>query len=276
MVSAPNSAGYGSCWIQWLNNAPANGSSYRVKGNYHSNFPTNESFLMLQTMSGDNYNEQPWWYTTGGNNLSMDATLPVYDRLGGNVAIKFCSWGQTATEEVEATLRNLSVERVSAALATVKDNVSYNNNLISNNISAPVITCSDGAWCASHRNNNTTINISKVNAAGKLVASSLNTTGDFGTCWSQRINTPTDSTFYRLKADVNSNFSTNESYIKIETDSHINDKTFYTNGNGIVQSTFQMTDTTNPGYITVKFCDWGNGTAKRTATLNSIHFGVNY
>ena len=101
---------FGSCWLHWLQGAKADGSRYRIRATFDSDFSTNTSFIQLQTYSTDNYLRTPL-YTTG--RTSIDEVITITDANPNYVAIKFCSWGtSTATTSKGATLKTISVEKL--------------------------------------------------------------------------------------------------------------------------------------------------------------------
>ncbi len=104
------SGDFGSCWIQWLQGAKADGSTYRVRATFESDFPLNTSFIQLQTYNKVNYLSRPW-YTTG--RTAIDETVTITDSYRDFVAIKFCSFGNNSTATSRSsTLRKISVEKM--------------------------------------------------------------------------------------------------------------------------------------------------------------------
>ena len=104
------SGDFGSCWIQWLQGAKADGSRYRIKATFTSNFPNANSFIQLQTYSKENY-LRPALSTTGRN--SINETVTIIDSNPNFVAFKFCSWGtKTSRTSHNAVLNSVSIEKL--------------------------------------------------------------------------------------------------------------------------------------------------------------------
>ncbi len=111
VLKAPARTGdFGSCWIQWIQGARADGSRYRVRASFESTFPLNTSFIQIQTYHNSNYLRTPW-YTTG--RTSIDETIAISDQSQDFIAIKLCSWGNnySAIERV-TSFKSLSVVKV--------------------------------------------------------------------------------------------------------------------------------------------------------------------
>lgn len=110
-ITAPATTGdYGSCWIQWVDGGIADGSTYRIKARYLSDFPLNKSFIQIQTLSNENYMSTTWWPTVGGGTYEKDVAISSPEN--GNFAVKFCSWGTNTPLPARATLEKLSVVKL--------------------------------------------------------------------------------------------------------------------------------------------------------------------
>ena len=110
-ISNPGgSSEYGACWIQWVKNAQADGSTYRIRAKASSSYPQDVAFIQLQTYGKESYVPQPWWYINGTTDL--DKTIVIKDKIPSWVAIKFCTWGSSTSNAGEATLEKLSFEKV--------------------------------------------------------------------------------------------------------------------------------------------------------------------
>lgn len=103
---------YGSCWIQWVQGAKADGSTYRIKADFESTFPAGTGFpkatVQVQTM---NKNPYKYWAATAGT-TSLNETVTVTDAYQDFVAVKFCSWGTNVPQSYYATLKKISFEKL--------------------------------------------------------------------------------------------------------------------------------------------------------------------
>jgi hypothetical protein len=265
LIALPSTGNYGSCW-NYETTGLANGTTYRLKADYSSNFPTNESYFQIMTQSKPDYLTTPI-YTNGAG--SIDQTFNVYDLVGGAVTLKFCSKGQNLAQQSAATLRHVTFETVSEPVITVKD-TTVASNLITNNMTS-FGACSSASWCRSYVDNNIIKNKTAITSTGKLRITSSANTGNFGSCWIQNIyGGIANGSTYRLKAQVNSNtFATNVVSIQLQTQSGAD--YFYMNGTtSTLDETFTVTDASNPNYMAVRFCSSGTGTAAAGATLTKL------
>ena len=108
--TSEQSGDFGSCWIQWIQNAKADGSTYRIRAIFDSDFPMDTSFIQIQTYNKVNYLKTPW-YTTG--RTTIDERVAIRDNYQNFIAIKFCSWGSQSTQTLRtATLTQISLEKI--------------------------------------------------------------------------------------------------------------------------------------------------------------------
>jgi len=103
LTSKTSNQEYGSCWIQWVQNAKADGSYYRLRANLSSNFPSTSSFFQFEMQGTDNYLNPPIY--TGGK-TSVDWVGPI-NKSNLPISLKFCTWG-TGTVNAQAVLQSVS------------------------------------------------------------------------------------------------------------------------------------------------------------------------
>ncbi|QQS43282.1 hypothetical protein IPM65_03915 [Candidatus Roizmanbacteria bacterium] len=128
--------------------------------------------------------------------------------------------------------------------------------------------CDYGQWCKWSRNQTST---STIQTNGDLRIATQSTNQEYGSCWIQWVqNGRADGSFYRLRANLSSNFPSGNSFFQFETSSTQNmlNPPINTGGKSSIDWAGYLNNSNLP--LSLKFCTWGTGTVNAQAILQSV------